>query len=546
MSDTPAPDTEDLILGPVLRRVEDGRATVWVEAARPGTVEIRAGDSTASEGTFTAHGHHYGFVLLEGLPPKASTPYSVYLNGEKVWPPVGYNYPPPVIRTRPDEAPVRVLFGSCRESSPLHTADRLPPDALDAYAVRLAAAFDSAGQPPDEWPDLLMLLGDQVYADEVSPTMKRYLDARERGPNAPETQVADFHEYTQLYVDSWTDPDIRWLLSTVPSVMIFDDHEIIDDWNISGAWRHDIAREPWWATRISAGLASYWVYQHLGNLRPDELAGDPVLAAVRASPQDASAVLDAFGRDADARTVPYRWSYAFDLGRTRIVVLDNRAGRQLSEGKRSMLAPEVWDWFDKQVEGDYDHLLVGASLPWLMPPAVHHVEAASERFAESPRPRVRRYAEKMRRAVDLEHWAAFHDAFDALTGVLKRVADRPDGPATVNVLSGDVHHSYVARAELGTRSPVYQLTCSPVHNKLPGFMKPAMRFAWSRFAALMGRGVARAAGLARPDFRWTRLAGPVYLNAISEVYMDGRHARVRIEGTKPDKRLQQEAELTLS
>src|SRR5688572_21212783 len=264
-----------LLLGPVLRRVEDGRATVWVETARPGTVEVRAGSAGGSAHTFSAHGHHYGVVVVEGLPPDAVTPYQVYLDGRREWPPPDYRYPEPAIRSRPEDAPVRVLFGSCRESSPLHT-DRFPPDALDAFAVKLSGQVES--DEPTEWPDLLMLLGDQVYADETSTTMRRVLAERkaQRPPDAPDEQVVDFHEYTMLYLDSWTDPDIRWLLSTVPSVMIFDDHEIIDDWNTSQSWRTDIAREPWWSTRVRAGLATYWVYQHVGNIPPSELAKDPM------------------------------------------------------------------------------------------------------------------------------------------------------------------------------------------------------------------------------------------------------------------------------
>jgi hypothetical protein len=531
-SDSTVSVRSPLILGPLLRRVEGGQATIWVEPDRPGTVEVRAGDVTGTARTFSAHGHHYGFVVVDGLPPDSVVPYEVWFEGEKAWPPPDYDYPQPAIRTRPEDGGVRILFGSCRESSPLHT-DRFPPDALDAYAVRLSGA-----QNP-EWPDLIMLLGDQVYADETSTTMKRVLEERraQRRPDAPEEQVVDFHEYTQLYVDSWTDPDIRWLFSTVPSVMIFDDHEIIDDWNISDTWRTDIARETWWATRIKAGLSTYWVYQHLGNIPPSELEKDPVYQAVMASPDDATAVLDEFGTRADTDPGSYRWSYHLDLGRTRVVVLDNRAGRQLRPGGRAMASDAEWAWLRDVVAGDHDHVVIGSSLPWLMPPAIHHLEAASEKLTESRRPWVRKRAEKIRRAVDLEHWAAFGKSFDAMADLLTGVADRENGPATVCVLSGDVHHSYVAKADLPTRSPIFQLTCSPVHNALPGFMKPAMRFSWSRVAAAIGRGIAKAAGLPPPVVTWSRLAGPVYKNAVSELRHDGRDAVVTIEGTEPDKQL---------
>ena len=67
---------------------------------------------------------------------------------------------------------------------------------------------------------------------------------------------------------AWSDEAIRWLLSTLPSCMIFDDHDIRDDWNTSWTWHEEINRTPWWHERLMGGLSAYWVYQHLGNLPP--------------------------------------------------------------------------------------------------------------------------------------------------------------------------------------------------------------------------------------------------------------------------------------
>lgn len=250
-----------------------------------------------------------------------------------------------------------------------------------------------------------MLLGDQVYADETSPTVRRLLKRRRRRPkDAPATQVVSFDEYTKLYLESWRDPEIRWLLSTVPSVMIFDDHEVIDDWNTSKSWRADMREQAWWPERIRSGLASYWVYQHLGNLSPDEIAADPVYAKVTAA-EDASGVLHEFGERVDTeadvahdterwRAVQYQWSYALDLGRTRLVMLDNRSSRVLEPGQRAMLPSGEWSWFLDQAHGVYDHLVVGASLPWLLPPGIHHVEAWNEKLADSGRPWVAKLASR--------------------------------------------------------------------------------------------------------------------------------------------------------
>ena len=540
--------TARLLIGPVLRRVAGTRATVWVETTEPATVRVEAeGGGAGSAPTFSAYGHHYALVVVEGLPAAAATPYTVRLDDRPVWPPPQSPYPPPVIRTTDHrDGRVSLIFGSCREATPKATGRRLPPDALDAFARRLMAA----PLDPERRPDLIVLLGDQVYADNTSDKVKRFLRHRRAdGHPGPPDQVVSFDEYTKLYLESWRDPEVRWLLATVPSVMIFDDHEIIDDWNTSASWRADMAATPWWAERISAGLASYWVYQHLGNLGPDELADDPLYQKVCAA-DDATGLLHDFATSVDDASRGYQWSYALDLGRTRLVMLDNRCNRVVTPGRREMLPAAEWNWFLDRAHGDYDHLVVGSSLPWLLPPAIHHLEAWNERTGDSPHPRVAARAEKIRRAFDLEHWAAFGRSFEAMGELFRRLGEGDPGgpgkrvgsgaayaaPATISVLSGDVHHSYVCRADFGTpvTTPVFQLTCSPVHNQVPAFMRPLMRFSWSRVAARAVRGLARSAGVRKPAWTWKREAGPYFGNAISTLRLAGRDATVRVEGTTKD------------
>ena len=556
--------TAELLIGPVLRRVTGRQATVWVETSGPALVRVEAeGGGAGSARTFCAYEHHYALVIVDGLTPGAASEYRVLLDDQPVWPPADSDYPPSVIRTRAaddHDQSVSLIFGSCREATPQSTGRRLPPDALDAYSRRLMADVDD----PALRPDLIVLLGDQVYADNTSAKVRGFLKHRRAaGHHGPADEVVSFEEYTKLYLESWRDPEVRWLFATVPSVMIFDDHEIIDDWNTSASWRAEVAREPWWRERIASGLASYWVYQHLGNLSPEELAADPLYAKVTAA-GDATGLLRDFGRSVDEPSSaentdrPYQWSFALDIGRTRLVMLDNRCNRVLTPGRREMLPAAEWQWFVDRTTGDYDHLVVGSSLPWLMPPAIHHLEAWNERSADSERPRTAALGEKLRRTFDLEHWAAFTRSFEALGEVFRRLGEGSIGgrvgagpaygaPASISVLSGDVHHSYVARADLGTplSTPVHQLTCSPIHNQVPAFMRPLMRFAWSRAAAKSVRGLARSAGVARPEFRWVRLAGPYFGNAISTLRHDGGHAHVKVEGTDKDGSLFEVAEVAL-
>ena len=202
----------------------------------------------------------------------------------------------------------------------------------------LAPAHARASRASD-WPDVLLMLGDQVYADEVSPGHARvHRDAARHRPSRPASVVLDFEEYTRLYRESWSDPAIRWLLSTVSTAMIFDDHDVHDDWNISaGVARGDARSTDWWDEHIMAALSSYWVYQHLGNLSPEAHRDDELLSRGEGRRTTPSSCSRSSRFRADRETDGARWSYCRDLGSTRLIVIDSRAGRVLEEGRRSML-----------------------------------------------------------------------------------------------------------------------------------------------------------------------------------------------------------------
>ncbi|MET8643452.1 DUF7800 domain-containing protein [Streptomyces sp. NPDC004096] len=524
-----------LCLGPLLRYVDDSSATVWVEASRPCTAQVRCPSGAGGRArTFQIAGHHYAIVPVTGLTPGTTETYEVLLDDTPVWPQPESPYPPSTIRTSDPEV-VRVTFGSCRLAAPPRgRRDPVGPDALDTMAARLAA------DPNAERPDVLLLLGDQVYADETSPAVRARIDSRRGLTDPPGVQVADYEEYTWLYHESWLDPEIRWLLSTVPSCMIFDDHDIIDDWNTSASWVADMRATAWWRERLLSGLMAYWVHQHLGNLSPAELAADPVYAAVRETP-DGTDVLRAYTAQADARPDTVRWSYHRDFGRIRVVMVDTRAARVLDEGGRAMLDPAEADWLRERVlgtRGTCDHLLIGTSLPWLLPHLVHDAEAWSAALCRGERgARWARFGERLRRTADLEHWAAFPESFDALAALVSEAGTGQGAPASVYVLSGDVHHAYVAEPQwpgAGPDARVLQLTCSPVHNSVPLSMKLGFRFGWSSLGRALGRRVARHGRGARTALDWRRAGGPWFGNQLMTLTLRGRSASLRVDRARPD------------
>lgn len=525
-----------LRLGPLLRYVDEETATVWVEASRPCVAEVRCADgASGSAPTFQVDGHHYALVPVTGLTPGTETTYEVILDGDRpVWPLPDSPYPASTIRTPSYEGedPVRVTFGSCRWAAPpADEHDPVGPDALDTLAARIAA------DPDGERPDVLVLLGDQVYADEVSPATQAWLSRRRDLSEPPGTEVADYQEYTHLYYESWLDPEVRWLLSTVPSCMIFDDHDLIDDWNTSASWLADMREIPWWRERLLSGLMSYWVHQHIGNLSPAALATDPVYAAVRATP-DGTDALREFAARADTDPDSVRWSYRRDFGRVRLLMVDTRAARVLDEQHRAMLSPGEAKWLREQTladHGTYDHLLIGTSLPWLLPHLIHDAEGWNAALCRGERgPRWARFGEDLRRRADLEHWAAFPKSFDALADLIAEAGSGPAAPATISVLSGDVHHAYVAEPTWPTTTEapsarVLQLTCSPVHNSVPASIRLGFRFGWSRFGRVIGRRFARHARAGTPRITWRRTGGPWFGNQLMTLTLRGRGAHLTLD-----------------
>ena len=530
-----------LVLGPLLRYACHDSASVWVETRDAGTVTVAAADRSWSARTFGVHGHHYALVECDGLGQGTRTAYTVTVDGTRVWPPTtgpGAELPASELATTDPHRPLHLAFGSCRTSVP-HDRDgnRLHGvDAMHAYAVALAGLTE---QPEGlHRPDLVLFLGDQVYADETTDAMQEFIASRRDLDEPPGKELKDYEEYAHLYKLAWSDPVDRWLLSTVSTAMVFDDHDVRDDWNTSAAWRARMEATSWWHDRIVGALASYWVYQHIGNLSPAELSEDEVWRRVLAheGPDeiDLSEALDALADRADQEPESYRWSYSRDLGRTRLVVVDSRAARVLGEDHRSMLDDEETAWLDEQLTGGVEHVLIGTSLPYLLPTGLHHLEAFSEALAQGAwGRRGRRIGERLRQAADLEHWAAFEQGFaDVARMVLSLAAgERGPAPRSVTFLSGDVHHSYVSQV-VGRGDPaagsapgtaILQAVCSPMRNPLPRVFRFATAALSYGIAGPLGVAAARSAKVPEPPFRWDRVKGPWFDNniAVLEVTEDG-------------------------
>jgi hypothetical protein len=453
--------------------------------------------------------------------------------------------PPSRIRTLDPSREPYFAFGTCRTTGS-HDAQGNKAHGVDALRTLALALRDD---PEIAWPDVLLLLGDQVYADTTpNEDLKEFMAARRSLDEPPGEEIKDFVEYAELYRLAWSEEVIRWVLSTVPSAMIFDDHDIRDDWNTSWSWQREIRATTWWQERIVSGLGSYWLHQHLGNLSPAELAQEEVWRRVveheasgATDELDLTADVDALAARADAEPTSYRWSYTRAMGDCALVVIDSRAARDLRPDGRSMLDAEETRWVDGVLHGGTRHLFIGTSLPFLLPPGLHDFEAMDEALAQGAYGRrAARVAEKLRRSIDLEHWAAFNEGFDELFAMVMEVARGERGPApqTITFLSGDVHNSYLAEVtdplHLGAQSRVVQAVCSPIRNPMPRGVRSMVSLFAKSLVRPMRFLASRSPKVPDPAYTWSVTDGPWFDNNIALVRVDEALAISWVTGVVDD------------
>ena len=509
----------ELILGPVLRHVGTDDVTVWVETDAPCEVEVRTRVRQRDGRTFAVGGP----PLRDRRARRAAEPARARRTRSSstatpVWPLADSAYPPSVLRTIDPSRPLQVLFGSCRAASEVVVRDPTGSgeDVLDGYARRMVT------RPPED------VAHGPVHARR--PGLRRR--ALRADPRVARRRVAT---PTQPPYDAGR--ELRGVHLAVPRGVERPGRPLaaLGRAELDDLRRPRRPRRLEHLARVARRDAGDDLVGGADHRRPDVVLGLPaprqpvarrargrrrLYARVRAA-ADGEAVLRAFAQAADTEADGARgalWSYRRDLGGVRLLVIDSRCGpdaRRRDDG--SMVGEREFAWIEEQVaDGEYDHLVIGTSVPWLLPRALHDVESVE-------RAPLRRQPRPARRPPLGEGPAGRGPR--ALGGVRRlvraaRQADRPGrvaartarrAPATICVLSGDVHHTYVSEAAYPQpmQSRVYQLTCSPMHNDIPLAMRLVFKVAWNRFASRLTRFFVRFARATPASIDWTTTAGPV-------------------------------------
>ena len=206
-----------------------------------------------------------------------------------------------------------------------------------------------------------------------------------------------------------------------------------------------------------------------------------------------------------------------------------------------MVDDEEWAWIEEHAQGDFDHLLIASSLPWLLGPGMHYVEAWSEAVVGGAWGKTwARLGEKARRTVDLEHWAAFQRSFAKLRELQRSVGagERGRPPASIVTLSGrrpsrlSVRGRLQARGRCEERDLAGRLLALPQSARRQGAPRhPGRDVAPSGAVA---KALARRAGVEDAGIRW-RLTdgGPWFDNQVATLQIDGREMRMRLDKAVP-------------
>ncbi|MFB6265397.1 MAG: alkaline phosphatase D family protein [Bradymonadaceae bacterium] len=327
------------------------------------------------------------------------------------------------IHTLPDGGPEQIAVASC------NGIERVKDDEALHVWTDLAGQLDEES----EVPDLLLLCGDQIYADSIRTDLNR--------GELESTLDAVTGAYRDRYVHIWARNAIQDVLSQMPTLMMWDDHDIYN-----GYGSHDCEKVGDEHQQLLFNGASTAFDEFQGAPNPDQL--DP---------------------GTDER------SYTFETDRVAVVVTDGRTERNYREG-RVLGDAQLQNVLDK-VKSIADQSNSPAHLFLVVGTPFFHV---SRKVAQDLAGGTGALEQAGVRSDVRDAWVAQNnrDEFEELLNGLFERLESHDVPQ-LSVVSGDVHVStagYIRKEP--TEQKFFQITSSPIGYHPPeGWKKAALESA---------------------------------------------------------------------
>jgi hypothetical protein len=569
--------TIKVLAGPILRRTTKNRVCVWLATSEPMQLQLTVSDIDANPlgtGGMDAMnpqgiqlGEHLFVHLLQaksGEPSGYSVDTLMYYRIDKISNGSRFSlFSDEEIRrlvygTHPypsffiPSTLKNLLHGSCRKPHGKCTS----ADALSHGHILMQKTCDDL----DNRPAILLLTGDQIYADDVAISLnarlreeaKRLTGQAEQMPqigdpeNIPlhgrkqilkenksglssgesENHLLSFGEYAAMYlytfgnlsawepVWEWNElhnsgiskgeeeharkalaeqsnylrtfhnklSEVRRLLANIPTYMMFDDHDVTDDWNITHSW-YDGVRESELGRRIvSNALAACWAFQGWGN-DPDNFHKDMVWSIQQrlTAQNDDPEIAERY----DLHTWKHRgWGFSVPTI-PPIIAMDSRTQRQYDDYDlpAQLMDRYALDWLrvewaklvtDNDIQPDTWPVFVAATpvlgfvpIEEIQNKVLRLTKKVFQFFAKKYLFSLSWFKGPINRALvnimDIESWSANKKGYKALFDVLQ---DRMKLPGCL-FLSGDVHYAFSAKGEFecdGETLACLQLTSSALNN----------------------------------------------------------------------------------
>jgi hypothetical protein len=246
-------------------------------------------------------------------------------------------------------------------------------------------------------------------------------------------------------------PGTRRVMANTVTAMIFDDHDITDDWNLTGEWMDTAYGHPFSRRIIGNALVAYLLCQGWGN-RPEAFA-DTVWPCV----ERYTVNRDAASQNAliDCLLAFRGWGFTLDT-EPGVVVLDTRT-RRWRRSRRPSKPSGLMDWealSEMQTRLlDRESVVMVSAAPIF---GVKLIENIQRVFTWFGKPLM----------VDAENWMAHRGAAYTLLNIFRHGST----PRNFTILSGDVHYSFVYDVTLrfsAARQKIWQITSSGVKNEFP-------------------------------------------------------------------------------
>ncbi|GLO61111.1 hypothetical protein MACH09_16190 [Vibrio sp. MACH09] len=244
---------------------------------------------------------------------------------------------------------------------------------------------------------------------------------------------------------------VQRLMAHLPTYMIFDDHDITDDWNLTVGWEKAAYENPLSKRIIGNGLISYWLCQGWGN-DPERFDGAFIDEFRQYSNEWGSEEQDRF---IDRLLKFEQWHYTIETT-PKVLVLDTRTRRWRSESKMNKPSG-LMDW----------EALSELQQSMLNEPSVIIVSPApmfGVKFIETLQRMMTWLGEPL--LIDAENWMAHPGSANTLLSIFTHTKT----PTNFIILSGDVHYSFAYDIKLRFHRNslnIYQITSSGIKNEFP-------------------------------------------------------------------------------